>query len=56
MDEPGGFPQYQTSPSSLVGFLFLIFIYLAVLGLRCSTRDPLSSQQHMESLAVACGS
>ena len=32
-----------------------IFIYLAVSGLSCSTRDLPSSLRHVGSLVVACG-
>jgi len=35
--------------------LFLIFMYLAVPGLSCSTWDLQSSLWHLESLVVACG-
>ena len=39
---------------SILFWFFLIFIYLAALGLSCGARDLQSSLQHMESLVAAC--
>ena len=36
-------------------FCYLMFIYLAALGLSCSTWDLCSSLQHARSLVEACG-
>ena len=44
-----------TSMLLLILFLKILFIYLAVLGLSCSTQDLRSSLWHTGSLVVECG-
>ena len=36
-------------------FYLYLFMFLAKLGLRCSTQDPQSSLWHVKSLVEACG-